>query len=88
MLLDSSELFFPLPFSSCVGGSRYRQMMGLKCGSATGSTLMARFDLNHPYMLHCGHKKSDETVLCVNVDRPSLLPIKLTEQSGRTKGDL
>ncbi len=53
-------------FSSCVGGSYYRRMMDLKCGSVTGSSFMARFDLNHPYRLHCGQEKSDETIYVVH----------------------
>lgn len=32
--------------------------MDLKCGSVTGSTFMARFDLNHPFMLHFGERRA------------------------------
>lgn len=63
--------------------------MDQKCGSVTGSAFMARFDLNHPYMLHCGHEKSDDNMRCASVrGEPGLLPIKLTEQNGQAKRDL
>ena len=51
--------------------------MDLKCGSVTGSTFMARFDLNHPFMLHFGERRAMRPwTLCVNVRRPAQLLIK------------
>lgn len=46
--------------------------MVLKCVSVTGSIVMARFDLNHPYMVHCGHMLSDETVYVVHQCAPTV----------------
>lgn len=56
----------------------------MKCGCVTGSTLMARFDLNHPYMLQ---NDSDELCCATMNALPSKLP-KLAELSGQTQRDL
>lgn len=58
ILTDSGELFFSVA-PRCDGGLYYKQMTDMKCGCVTGSTLMARFDLNHPYML-----QNDSDELC------------------------
>lgn len=63
--------------------------MDLKCGSVTGSTFMATFDLNHPFMLHFGERRAMRPwTLCVNVRRPAQLLIKPAEQSRQMKAEL
>ena len=55
--------------------------MDLKCGSVMGSTFMARYDLNHPYMLCCGQKKSDEKVYIVHQGAQSQSPARKADRA-------